>query len=113
MVTEPLNKLIEFLTSLKGKIERSRIVLVRKQRDAICEKKYLNYKENLKPNQKFKIIFGGHWESNSEWLILNEKDQDITQPLKFQNDTVDVVFTEHVIEHISFNDTIYFMKESK
>ena len=36
----------------------------------------------------------------------------LTQP-SLNDNTVDVVFTEHVIEHVSFTDGIYFFNESK
>lgn len=72
--------------------------------------KYLN---NLRPGEKFKVIFGGHWADYPGWLALSEADQDITKPLAFNDESVDVIFTEHVIEHVSFIDGISFMRESK
>jgi predicted SAM-dependent methyltransferase len=77
-----------------------------------AQKKISKYLENLKPEQELKVIFGGHWYDTDEWLILSEDEQDIKQPLKFLNESVDVIFTEHVIEHVDFLDAVMFMKES-
>jgi SAM-dependent methyltransferase len=60
-----------------------------------------------------RLILGGHWEkAPAGWTALNERDQDITQRLKFQDSSVDVIFTEHVVEHIPFVLAIGFFKES-
>jgi len=82
-------------------------------RNHFLKKEIKNYRKNLGPGEKFKIVFGGHWSNHQGWLILNKEYQDITKPLLFPNESVDVIFTEHVIEHISFLDCISFMRESK
>lgn len=61
-----------------------------------------------------KLILGGHWNKGPEgWTPLTERDQDITRRLKWADNSVDVIFTEHVIEHITFLQAIGFMKEAK
>ncbi len=87
------------------------IRLVSKETSA--KMKILNYIKHLNPNEKLRVVFGGHWSNNPGWLILDENEQNITETLNFKDNTVDVIFTEHVIEHISLPDSIFFMKESK
>ncbi len=72
-----------------------------------------SYLESLEPGENFKVIFGGHWSDHGGWFVLSEEDQDITRPLGFADESVDVIFTEHVLEHISFVDCISFMRESR
>jgi SAM-dependent methyltransferase len=84
-------------------------LLSRKRR---AQKKISDYLKNLSPKQELRVIFGGHWYDTDEWLVLSEDEQDIKQPLKFANESVDVIFTEHVIEHIDFCDAVRFMQES-
>ncbi|MFX1340665.1 MAG: methyltransferase domain-containing protein [Promethearchaeota archaeon] len=80
----------------------------------LFSKRFINkYIKSLKSNQKLKIVFGGHWSNNPNWLILTKLEQDITKRLKFSDETVDVIFTEHVIEHLTFLEAINFMIESK
>ena len=60
-----------------------------------------------------KIVFGGHWTPVPEgWTDIPQVRQDITKPLEQGNESVDIVFTEHVIEHINLPSGIFFMKES-
>lgn len=60
-----------------------------------------------------KLVLGGHWEELPlPWQVLTEQDQDITKPLKFNDRSVDVIFTCHVIEHISLLDGINFFREA-
>lgn len=60
-----------------------------------------------------KLIMGGHWtRPPAGWTALTEKQQDITKKLNFKDDTVDVIFTEHVIEHIAMISAIGFMREA-
>lgn len=68
---------------------------------------------NLRQSDRspLKVVFGGHWSSRSDWMVLNETDQDITQRLKFDDDTVDVIFTEHVLEHLDLCDAVRFLTE--
>ena len=77
------------------------------------QNKIESYLKYLDPKDKLKVIFGGHWSNHSGWLILDQVDQNISKRLNFSDNTVDVVFTEHVIEHVSFTDGIYFFNESK
>jgi len=93
-----------------GKIKR---VIKKIFRNYFLRKEINSYRENLEPGEKFKVIFGGHWSNHQGWLILTKDYQDITKPLLFPNESVDVIFTEHVLEHISFIDCISFMRESK
>ena len=95
---------------IKKKLKRS----IKMFRSKIGSKKKIsNYIKNLDDSEKLKVIMGGHWSCASGWLSLNEAEQDITQPLIFDDNSVDVIFTEHVIEHISFLETIGFMGEAK
>lgn len=60
-----------------------------------------------------KLILGGHWcQAPEGWTEFKEQGQDITQRLRFVDDSVDAIFTEHVVEHINFFQAIGFMRES-
>ena len=59
-----------------------------------------------------KIILGGHWSNNPGWEIFTQEQQDITKPLQFDDNSIDCIFTEHVIEHINFIEAIDFFKEA-
>jgi len=60
-----------------------------------------------------KIIFGGHWDNPPKgWTSIPESEQDLTSFLKHETESVDTIFTEHVAEHLSFLDCIWFMEES-
>ena len=74
--------------------------------------KIKKYIDELPVGAELRVVFGGHWSDNPGWLIMNEKDQDITDPLSFATSSVDVVFSEHVIEHIPFVSAIYFFRET-
>lgn len=63
--------------------------------------------------QEARVLLGGHWAQNKGWLILDRDEQDITQPLLFEDETVDVLFTEHVIEHIPLTAAVAFFREAK
>lgn len=59
-----------------------------------------------------KIIHCSHWQEAPEgWTVLSEQDQDITQPLKQENNSVDVLYNEHGFEHITFINALSFAKE--
>lgn len=72
-----------------------------------------NFLANLKEGQELRVVFGDHWSNHDGWLVLDEDEQDITKPLDFADESVDVIFTEHVLEHISFSDAISFLQEAK
>lgn len=60
-----------------------------------------------------KLVLGNHWEELPlPWQVLTEQDQDITQPLKFNDKSVDVIFTEHCVEHLDLLDGIFFFREA-
>ncbi|MBM3461604.1 MAG: class I SAM-dependent methyltransferase [Armatimonadetes bacterium] len=58
------------------------------------------------------MIFGWHWCNREGWLILNEEGQDVTRPLAFPSESMDVIFTEHVIEHVPFEGALHFFAEA-
>lgn len=76
-------------------------------------RKIRSYMQNLTSDQELKIIFGGHWRDEKGWLILRERDENITKKLSFSDESVDAIFTEHVVEHLSLADTVGFFAESK
>lgn len=60
-----------------------------------------------------KVVLGGHWRGDEPgWEIYTESQQDITKPLMFEDASIDVLFTEHVIEHVPFVDGVAFFKEA-
>lgn len=60
-----------------------------------------------------KIIFGGHWDKPPKgWVSITESEQDITKRLNFEDNSVDVIFNEHVAEHLPLEGAINFFKES-
>lgn len=60
-----------------------------------------------------KLIFGGHWAAAPEgWTALKQADQDITKRLNYADGSVDAIFTEHVIEHVTMQGGIAFMREA-
>ena len=71
-----------------------------------------DYLRALPPGADLKVLFGGHWSNNPGWLLLHERDQDITTPLQFASGTLDMVFAEHVIEHVNLLGGIHFLQES-
>lgn len=79
----------------------------------LLKRRIKQYKNTLKVGEKFKIIFGGHWSNNPGWLVVSESEQDITKSLSFSENIADVIFTEHVIEHVSFMEGVAFMRNSK
>jgi SAM-dependent methyltransferase len=82
-------------------------------RSKLLKRQINQYDKKLKAGEKFKVVFGGHWSDNPGWLILSESEQDITKPLELKNNIADIVFTEHVIEHVSFINGVRFMREAK
>jgi SAM-dependent methyltransferase len=70
-----------------------------------------NYLQSSAVSEK-KVIFGGHWADHPGWLALSETEQDITRPLRFTDESLDVIFTEHVIEHLPMWATVWFFRES-
>ena len=82
-------------------------------KNKMAEIKINTFLNNLKPNQELRVIFGGHWYDIDGWLVLHKDEQNIKKPLKFPDQCVDVIFNEHVIEHVDFNDAVLFMQESK
>lgn len=69
------------------------------------------YMRALRQGDDLKILFGGHWSNNPGWLLLNEQQQDVTGPLDVPSNAADVVFCEHVIEHVPFTDGVHFLQE--
>jgi SAM-dependent methyltransferase len=60
-----------------------------------------------------KLILGGHWTNPPEgWTSMPEAEVDITKRLPFEDNSVDVIFTEHVFEHLPFEGALSFLRES-
>jgi ubiquinone/menaquinone biosynthesis C-methylase UbiE len=62
-----------------------------------------------------KIVLGGHWNKEilkQGWKIFDEKDQDIKQKLNFEDNSIECIFTEHVVENLEFLEAVEFFKES-
>jgi SAM-dependent methyltransferase len=70
------------------------------------------YVRQLSPGADLKVVFGGHWSDHPGWLLLNERQQDVTHQLAFGTGTVDMVFAEHVIEHVPLIGGVHFIQES-
>jgi predicted SAM-dependent methyltransferase len=94
-------------------VQLNRVLYFLQPREKRVKKKISNYLKNLKPRQELKVIFGSHWFDTQEWLVFNEEEQNIKKPLIFSNESVDVIYTEHVIEHVQFLDAVAFIQESK
>lgn len=93
--------------------EINRVLYILQPKEKRVKKKISNYLKNLKPRQELKVIFGSHWFDTQDWLVFNEEEQNIKEPLIFSNESVDVIYTEHVIEHVGFPDAVTFMQESE
>ncbi len=87
-------------------------ILRRPLRPWLLKRRMRRYRSGLGAGDKFKVLFGGHWASLPDWLVLSEGEQDITKPLELETSSVDVIFTEHVIEHVGFMDGVAFMREA-
>jgi len=60
-----------------------------------------------------KIIYGGHWDNPPKgWISITEQEQDITNRLNLPDNSTDVIFNEHVWEHLPLEGAIAFAKES-
>jgi SAM-dependent methyltransferase len=59
-----------------------------------------------------KVVFGGHWTDQPGWSVLTEQQQDITKPLRFGDATLEAIFTEHVLEHVTFAEGVGFLREA-
>lgn len=61
--------------------------------------------------EKIKIQFGCGNHKLNNWVNLDLPECDVTLPLKFQDQSVDFVFHEHLIEHLDEVDGFNFMNE--
>ncbi len=59
-----------------------------------------------------KVQFGSSGNLMEGWLNLQESNGDITKPLPFKNDSVDFIFIEHVLEHVTPLQGFRFLKEA-
>ncbi len=60
-----------------------------------------------------KVQFGSSGNLMDGWLNLQESNGDITKPLPFKNDSVDFIFIEHVLEHVTPLQGFRFLKEAR
>jgi len=97
---------VSFLRRLKRSVIGPRTPARRPGLEVIRE-----YVDGLEAGADLKVVFGGHWSDNPGWLLLSEADQDITTRLQFADRTVDVVLTEHVIEHVPFVGGVHYFQE--
>lgn len=59
-----------------------------------------------------RIQFGHGGHKLEGWLNLEQHEADITKPLAFKNDSVDFIFIEHVLEHVTPQQGYSFLLES-
>lgn len=59
-----------------------------------------------------KIQFASGGNHLDGWLNLEESNGDITKPLAFENDSVDFIFIEHGLEHVTPQQGYKFLLES-
>jgi SAM-dependent methyltransferase len=74
-------------------------------------RKIRKYLGSLTGGAEARVVLGGHWADHEGWLALTGDEQDVTRKLAFPDASLDAVFTEHVIEHIPFEDAIGFFAE--
>jgi SAM-dependent methyltransferase len=60
-----------------------------------------------------KLILGNHWDKAPEgWTILKEEDQDMTKIFKWEDSSIEAIFSEHCVEHLTLEGAINYFKES-
>ena len=67
-------------------------------------------KRKLIDGEKVKVNFGCGDNRLPGW-INHDFDVDITKPLPYADNSVDLVFAEHVVEHVSIRDAYNFLNE--
>ncbi len=65
-----------------------------------------------RPVDERMVVFGGHWSTNPGFLVLTEEEQDLCKPLAFDDSSLSFIFTEHVIEHLDFLESVQFFTEA-
>jgi len=81
-------------------------------RKRLAREKISRYMDSRVQGDEVRVIVGGHWHDDTDWLMLSETEQDITRPLNFGDASIDVLFTEHVIEHVDLAGALQFLKEA-
>lgn len=110
-MTEPLPRARQLLASVPHRIRRLARPLYRATVGPWKVRRYIaTMKRSGRP---IRLVFGGHWCEAPGWLVLSERDQDITVPLHVPDASVDVVFIEHVLEHIELRDALGFLVEAR
>ncbi|MHB0995805.1 MAG: class I SAM-dependent methyltransferase [Elusimicrobiales bacterium] len=94
-------------------LETIKQILRRPFRRMLLSRRLRRYAAGIKPGAGYKVVFGGHWAVLPDWLVLSEGEQDITKRLEFPDGSVEVIFTEHVLEHVRFQEGVSFMREAK
>jgi len=84
----------------------------RVQRRHQADRRIATHLRSVRPNDELKVVLGGHWAAHEGWLVLSEEEQDITRRLAFPDSSVNVLFLEHVIEHVPFAGGVHFFKEA-
>lgn len=59
-----------------------------------------------------KLILCDHWTTAPGWHILKEEDQDITKPFQWPDNSIEVFFSCHGVEHVDFFGGINYMREA-
>lgn len=58
-----------------------------------------------------KIEFGANGRRMEGWICTDIHDADIRQPLKWKDNSCDMLYASHVLEHVSSPDAIQFLRE--
>jgi predicted SAM-dependent methyltransferase len=113
---------LQEIYALQNKSISVRIInVINKYIPAICKiyklcLKVRNYSE-VKSITKINIGCGGNVIDEPSWINLDIIPSrkvyylDARHPLKFKDNTIEIIFTEHMLEHLYFDEALEFLKE--